>query len=83
MVDDEGMRLQQQVCELEGEVDAARSEASHLRKRFQGAVEDAAMANASVQSLERTVRLLRKNQSQGPSESTELRDLRADLEATR
>ena len=74
---------QKRIYELEAEVEAAKAETTHLRTRFQSAVEDAAMASASVQSLERTVRLLRKNQSQSPNDAAELQDLRAELDATR
>ena len=53
--------LKARIFELEGEVEQVKSEAAHLRSRFQGAVEDAAKAQASVEGLERTVRLLRSH----------------------
>jgi len=56
-----------------------------LRKRFQDAVAESSVATASVSSLERTVRLLRKNQNVGQAgnESIEIQELKAELEAAR
>ena len=77
--------LQFRIVELEAEIESVKSEASHLRTRFQSAVSDAEMANASVQGLERTVRLLRKNQQTGSSiaNAEELQDVKRELEAAR